>query len=194
MPAEEIAWERYRDYLRLLARLQMGAAMRTKLDPSDVVQQTLLKAHQHREQCRGDSEAVRVAWLRQILANTLADALRAYAGAKRAVALERSLQASLDASSARLEAWLAAPGSSPSEHVSRAEQLTHLATALAALPEEQRLAIELHHLQGLAVADVAAAMNRTVASVAGLLRRGLQGLRSVLENPSAEDDHALRKA
>src|SRR5919109_1490525 len=86
-----------------------------KLDPSDVVQQTLLQAHQAREQCRGQSPAQRAGWLRAILANTLAEALRRFGRRQRDLAREQSLEASLDESSARLEAWLAAEDSSPSD-------------------------------------------------------------------------------
>src|SRR6266567_797383 len=87
--------ERFRDYLRLLARLQLDTRLQGKLDPSDLVQQTLLKAHQGLGQFRGRSTAEQAAWLRQILANTLANAVRDLARAKRDVALERSLESSL---------------------------------------------------------------------------------------------------
>lgn len=173
--------ESYRDYLRLLARLQLDARLRGKLDPSDVVQQTLLKAHQNAEQFRGQTEAERAAWLRRILANTLADAARKF---RFETARGRSLEQALHESSARLEEWLASSGESPGEQVDRQEQLLRLAQALSNLPDDQRQAIEMHHLQGVLLADIAGAMGRTEAAVAGLLRRGRKKLRELLENES----------
>jgi RNA polymerase sigma-70 factor (ECF subfamily) len=177
MAQEAKPLDRYRDYLRLLARLQLAPWLQSKLDPSDVVQQTLVKAHQHQDQFRGQSEGERVAWLRRILANTLADAVRKY---QREMHLEHSLDQAVDASSARLEAWLAADQSSPSEQAMREEQLLHLAQALSQLPADQRTAVELHHLKDESVAEIAAQMNRTEAAVTGLLRRGLKKLRELL--------------
>jgi RNA polymerase sigma-70 factor (ECF subfamily) len=173
---ERVSLECYRDYLGLLTRLHLNPRLASKLDASDVVQMTLLKAHQNCDQFRGQ-EAELAGWLRRILANTLADAAREFGGGKRNVALERSL----DDSSARLEGYLRAEASSPSASVIRQEQLLQLAQALAALSDDQRAALEMHHLQDLPVRDVAQCLGRTEAAVAGLLRRGLKALRDRLQ-------------
>ena len=108
------ALERYRMYMLMLARMHLDPRLRAKLDPSDVVQQSMLEACQQQGQFRGRTEAERMAWLRQILAHNLADALKGLRRAKRDIARERSLEAALDQSSAQLGAWLAADQSSPS--------------------------------------------------------------------------------
>jgi RNA polymerase sigma-70 factor (ECF subfamily) len=55
-----------------------------------------------------------------------------------------------------------------------------LAQAVEALPEDQRLAVQMRHLDGASVAAIAEAMDKTPAAVAGLLRRGMQALRDEL--------------
>jgi RNA polymerase sigma-70 factor (ECF subfamily) len=167
-----------RTYLRILAGMNWDPRLQGKLDPSDVVQETLLKAHARRAKYRGRSENEWRAWLRTILANQMADALRSFVRQKGD--LQQSLQTALEESSARLECLLAAPGASPAEEAARGEQLAFLAEALARLPQDQRWAVELHHLQGLTVPEVAQRLGRSVASVSGLLRRGLRELRILL--------------
>src|SRR3712207_3515337 len=105
--------EYFREYLRVLARLQIDPRLRGKLDPSDVVQETLLRAHERREQFRGTTDAELAGWLRQILANQLAEALRRYTRQARDVNLERSLEAAVEESSARIEHWLASEQGEP---------------------------------------------------------------------------------
>src|SRR5262245_6488196 len=100
--------ERFRDYLCLLARLHLDERLRGKVDPSDVVQEVLLRAHRHRDDFRGQTEAARTAWLRQILTHVLADAVRRFLQAQgRDVGREQPLDGRAADSSARVEAWLA---------------------------------------------------------------------------------------
>lgn len=185
MPADDdgMALDRFRGYLTAIARLQVAARpwLAAKLDASDLVQQVLLKGHASRDQFRGRSPAEMACWLRQILSRTLANELRALGQAKRDVGAEWSLEAELDASSCRLEAWLAADQSSPSEQADRRERAEALAAAVALLPEDQREVVLLKHCGGLTLLDIAARLGRTPAAVAGLLRRGLARLRELLD-------------
>ena len=158
--------------------MQLDRRVRSKVDASDIVQQTLLQAHRAKEQFRGDTPAQRAAWLRQILARNLMHATRDLTRDKRDVRREKSIQASLDQSSMRLEGLLADNASSPSMKLDRQEQVLRIAKAVDELPEQQREALLLHYLEQKSLPEIASVMNRTRGSVAGLVRRALESLRS----------------
>src|SRR5262249_55181540 len=126
--------ERFRDYLRLLAGLQIGPALQGKLDPSDLVQQTLLEAHQALGRFQGQTDAELAAWLRPSRPTTRAAAVRRYDPQGRNPALERSLEPALKESPARREAWLAAAKSPPEQQAERQEQLLQLTAAWRGCP------------------------------------------------------------
>jgi RNA polymerase sigma-70 factor (ECF subfamily) len=178
--AGQPALERYRSYLLLIAGLQLEGPARKRIDPSDIVQQTLLEAHARMPQFRGDESAL-AGWLRQALVNNLRDAWRALKRDKRDVRRELALDAGMANSSARLEAFLAAAQSSPSQQAVRNEDLLRLADALAQLPEPQRQAIVLHHLHCCSLTETARQLQRSDAAVAGLLHRGLKTLRRLMD-------------
>jgi RNA polymerase sigma-70 factor (ECF subfamily) len=182
LPGPDLA--RFRSYLHLLARLQLGD--RSALDPSDLVQQTLLEAHRERKRCRADTDAERAAWLRRILANNLADALRARTRIKRDANREVSMDAALGESSARIGRWLADPGPSPSHEADQHEQAVRLATVLVSLPEAEREALILQHWHGLTVSQIGERLGRTTAAIGGLLKRGLKRLRERMTDPLME--------
>ncbi len=116
-----------------------------------------------------------------ILARSLIDAARKFGRQKGD--RTQSLETALEESSAKLEALLASEESSPSQGAARAERLMELSVALARLPEDQRTAVELRYLHGMAVPDVALQMGRSTVSVTGLLYRGMKVLRDVMGEP-----------
>lgn len=172
--------EAYRPYLKLLAGLHLDRDLRGKVDPSDVVQQTLLRAVEARDQFRGGTPAERLAWLRRILANTMANITRDLRAARRDAGREIGLASGLDRSASRLDALAAADQTSPSQAAVRAETTLRLAEALSRLPDAQREAVARHYLLAEPIAAVAQHMDRTVPAVAGLLQRGLRALRETL--------------
>jgi RNA polymerase sigma-70 factor (ECF subfamily) len=177
--------ERYRAYLTLLARVEIGRHLRSKLDASDLIQETFLEAHRHFDRFAGVEERQLLCWLRQILTATLAMQIRRYLGTQaRDVRLERQLADSLDRSSAGLVDALAASISSPSEHVSRGEQSVLLAQAIERLSVDYRDVIVLRHLEGLTFPEVARRMDRSLDSVEKLWLRGLARLRQLLGEQS----------
>ena len=178
--------ERFRSYLDVLARLQLQGRLRGKLDPSDIVQQSMLRAHQAWNEFRGSEAAELAAWLRRILARTIADAARDLHREKRDVNRERSLEAELGESSARLASVLAANEPTPSRKAAKNEEILRVAEALALLPDPQRDAVLLKHCKGMSLVEVGKQLGRTPAAVASLLRRGLAQLRERL----AETDDA----
>jgi len=177
----ENSLELYRDYLRLLARLQLPPALRGTVDPSDAAQETLLRAHQKADQLRGRSEAELAGWLRRILLNFIKEKLRKLGPGPPACPREPSLENALEQSSASLEAWLASDSSSPSAQAIRHEELRRLAEALAHLPEQQRAALELKHMHSWSVEAISRHLGLSKAAVGGLLRRGMKKLREWME-------------
>ena len=172
--------EQYRAYLRLLADLQLNPRLRVKEGASDIVQQTMLDAHQGFGDFRGKTEPELRAWLKTILTRNLLTVARRYRTHKRATGREVSLQDRLEKSSAQLHRQLVADQTSPSMTLMKQERSEQLATALLKLLEDERSAVVLKHYHNWSVADIAEQLGRTQDAVAGLLRRGLMKLREHL--------------
>lgn len=172
----ESVLERYRGYLRMLAETKLDRRLRAKIDPSDVVQETMLQAFRAWGDLRGASEGERLAWLRQILLRTLLHAVRDFGRAKRDVAREQPLVRLAEHSSAQLEALCAADQTSPSQVAQRAEELLRVADAIEELPEEQRSAVLAYYWRGASMQEIGVELDRSGAAVAGLIYRGVKRL------------------
>jgi RNA polymerase sigma-70 factor, ECF subfamily len=171
--------ERYRDYLRVLARQALPQGVREKVDESDIVQDTLLQACRDHAKFRGRSQEEFRAWLRSILKRKLCDVYRAFHRQKRDVARESGIVEILEHSSCRIEHSSLVSQTTPSDEALLHEQVCHVANSLQQLPPQQREAVELKYLQELSFSEVASRMGLTRDQVAGLIRRGIKHLREL---------------
>lgn len=179
-----ILLQQYRPYLQILARRQLDSVVNARVDPSDVVQQTCLEAVRDFVAFRGSEQGELVAWLRRILENNVSQSIQRHVVAKkRSVAREHRLD---DDSQEHGQALAGLPddGSSPSRRAMRGELAIRLAQEVEGLPEDQREAIRLRHLEGWSLAQLADHFDRSESAVAGLLKRGLRALRSQLKDLS----------
>jgi RNA polymerase sigma-70 factor (ECF subfamily) len=174
--------ERYRTYLELLARVELGRRLQTKVDAGDVVQETFLEAHRNFGRFRGASEPEFVGWLREILAGRICNLLRHYLGTQgRDLRREQGWDINLDQSSRAIDRGFFALQSTPSQHVSQREQGVLLADALSRLPPDYREVVVLRHFEELTFPEVAERMGRSVDSVQKLWVRALANLKQTMQ-------------
>jgi RNA polymerase sigma-70 factor (subfamily 1) len=174
--------ELYRDLVRLWARrLHLEPRLQCLFDASDLAQDTMLKAHVKKGDCQALTEAGRIKWLHTILVNQLRDQIDHAKADRRNFERERSLHRILDESAAILLRGLKDNQTSPSEQAERHEQELRLAAALAQLPDDQRDVVIMRKLMEASPAEIASQTGRTLKSVAGLLRRGMQKLAEILK-------------
>jgi RNA polymerase sigma-70 factor (ECF subfamily) len=185
MEVEQDRWSRdlarLRPLLSVLARQNLNPRLWKDIDPSGVVQETLIEAHQSREQFLGLGAPALESWVRRILLHNLYDALRKIRREKRDVGREVSIAAALEESTSRVKWQLSGGEATPSQIIMRKEEVLHLAAALEQIESPQRDVIELHHLQGRSLAETAAILGRSQSAVAALLHRGLQKLKERLK-------------
>ena len=176
--------ELYRTYLTLIVRnsLRKSGRLQNKLDSSDVVQEVLLLAHQGLPKFRGRTQTEFTAWLRTILENYLTDIFRHFNRDKRNIYDEQTFQETLRDSAHHLDRIVPSADKSPSQKFFQNERLLLISEAFSALSTEQQSAVEMRHIAGYTVAEIAIEMGRTKASVSGLLRRGLASLHESLRD------------
>ncbi len=174
--------ERYRPLLLIQARrLQRDPRLQARFDPSEIVQDTFVKALENRAQCKAITEPEWIKWLQVILGNVLADRVRYEKAGKRDVNKDRQIRQCVKESSLFLLNYPAAQGPSPSEQVERREQLLRMAAAIEQLPEDKREVVERHAIWGDSIKEIATNMKRTEKSIAGLYSRGISDLRRLME-------------
>ncbi len=181
--------DRYRTRLHSLVHVRMGDALATRIDPSDVVQESLVVAHARMNDYLARRPVPFYLWLRQLTLERLIDLRRQHIIAKkRSVYREEPAAPPLsDASVCQLVDRLIAPGSSPSQRVQRDEMRVRLRQALDGLAENDREVLVLRHLEQLTTPEIAAILGLSDSAVKVRHLRALQRLRVLLGDRFNDD-------
>ena len=168
---------------RLMAYVErsLGAALRRKVEPQDVFQETAvsaLNALPHTDLSQRDP----FGWLCQTAEQRIIDLHRKFFGTqKRAADREAPLDAPAGPSGNRqLIDLLVVSMTTPSMAVARNERERALMEALAALPEESRTALRLRYVDNLPSKEIAARLGKSDGAVRVLLTRTLDRLKQLL--------------
>ncbi len=179
--AREALFDACRDYLLLVASAQLGPRLQAKVDPSDVVQVTLLEAHRDFQRFQGATRGEWLAWLRQILARNVADYVRHYRGtAKRNAAREVRFADANTQEPSPGAAEPAADQTTPSQEVLRRDEELRLAAAIQQLSPDHREVIQLRNLHRLPFDEIAQRMGRSRPAVQMLWLRAIRTLQRLL--------------
>jgi len=156
--------------------------LQAKVDPSDLVQQTLLEAYRGLDGFQGQTEGEWLAWIKQILKHNATDYIRSYKGtAKRRIQREVPMEAPRHGSSLfRIDP--SDPGDTPSQLVMQHENEIQLAEAVSRLAEDHQQVILLRNVQRLSFNEVAERMGRSRPAVQMLWLRALKKLKDLLHD------------
>jgi len=178
---------RYRGFLLMLAHRYLSEQLRRRIDPADIVQVTFLEAKRDLHAFRGNTPAEFAGWLRGMLKNNVASALSHHVMTQKRSTRKEVYAGGGDDSGSR-QNWIhQLPGgkTSPSGIAVRQEAVLALMNALHELPETQAEAIRLRYMEGLPLKEIVERMGKSETAVAGLLKRGLQKLRALLDTGSS---------
>jgi RNA polymerase sigma-70 factor (ECF subfamily) len=167
-------------YLLAVAHREMCAALRSRVDPVDVVQDTLMKAWRRFSQFQGETEADWLAWLRQILHHNMANERRrhvqtAMRSTRREVPLAKAVLVQLPD--------LAVPNAAASGvQAQEQERSEALADALERLPTHYQQVLHLHTQQGWTFAQVGGPLHCSAEAARKLWRRAADELVHLMED------------
>jgi RNA polymerase sigma-70 factor (ECF subfamily) len=175
--------ERYRDYLRRMVEVRLDRRLASRVDASDVVQETLIEASRRLDDYLRERPLPFFGWLRQLAGERMIDVHRRHViSQRRSVMVEHRDLGLRDASADELVRRLLAGDTSPSHHVIRKEQHELLREALAALTERDREIVVMRHLERLSTAEISAALDLSESAVKSRLLRALLRMRQKLSD------------
>jgi RNA polymerase sigma-70 factor, ECF subfamily len=166
-------FERYRRRLVVLIACKLGPEWRGTLDPEDLAQETLLRAHRDLGDFHYQTPGSFLRWLSAIADHAIADAIR-YQGRERRRAAEV-------VPISRIEP---VDSATPSRVFAQEERVQRLVRLLDELPEQYREVLVLTKLEGLTIEEVSQHLGKPRPAVSLLVFRAAQRLRELLDrNP-----------
>jgi RNA polymerase sigma-70 factor (ECF subfamily) len=168
---------RHRHRLTRMIAVRLDRRLAARLDPSDVVQETLTEADRRLDAYLKKRPLPFYPWLRQIAADRLADKHRRHIGAARRTVRRERLP---DESERALADELLDRAAGPSEAARRAELQRRVRSALGSLSSDDRNVLMLRHLEQLPVREVAEILGVSEAAAKVRHLRAIQRLRSIL--------------
>jgi len=172
----------YRDRLRRMVALRLDRRLAARVDPSDIVQESLADAHRHLSDYLRDPPLPFYAWLRQFAWERVAKQYDRHVRAQRRSVTREEPPPLPDESVAQLAHRLIASGTSPSRGVLREELRARVRTALESLKPLDREVLVLRYLEGLSNAEAATVLG-IAENTAGMRHlRALERLRALLDD------------
>lgn len=179
--ARDELFEKCRAYVGFMARSQMETWMNAKIDASDLIQQTMMDAHQGFDQFRGKSEAEWIGWLKKILQHNTVDFCRKYKGTEKRNA-NREVSFAQSQSLFRGAAEPDGNEETPSEVIMRKENEILLADALSKLPDDYQEVIYLRNMQQLPFKEISEKMERSQGAIQMLWLRAIKQLQEQMQH------------
>jgi RNA polymerase sigma-70 factor (ECF subfamily) len=168
-------------YLVSVARNKLPQALSSKLDASDIVQETLLKAFRNFHRFPGTTRKDAIRWLRRILINHLVDVVRHHGLVGEVPLREWSVERPMPRGRSGAESAAIGPG--PESLVSLREQTVRLQHAMDMLPDDYRRVVLLRNRDRLPFGEIGRRMGRSAGAVRKLWTRALSRLQADLEGP-----------
>jgi RNA polymerase sigma-70 factor (ECF subfamily) len=176
--AFEQLFARHQAYLHRLVALRLDRRLRSRVDATDVVQETHLEAMRRLEAYLERPVLPFRLWLRQIAFDCAMKARRHHMDT-----LRRSLEKEVplpEQSSAVLARQLCASGSTPSQHLNDREVATRLRQAVTQLSQADREVVMLRHFEGLSNHEVACLLGIDPATASKRHGRAMLRLHRIL--------------
>ena len=174
--------DRHRERLRQMVDVRIDDRLAARVDPSDVVQETLLEAAGMLAGYARDRPLPFYPWLRQLAIQQLSRQRRTHLEtAKRAVEREVSYGELSDRSAWLLAERLVTTETGPIGQALRDERRRVVRSALATLPPQDREVLVLRYLEQLSSGETAAVLGVSDGAVKMRHLRALQRMRLMLK-------------